>query len=103
MDVLSNIAGPPLSLISLDSAKIHVQKSTRITQALSRPRQDGTRSHDSPAPSTTPHFSIIGFADNSALTVLARFELLKIDTKEQPGDVFTKPLKRPRFQHFCGI
>ena len=102
MDVLGNIAGPPLSLISSDSAKIHVQKSTRITQALSRPRQDGTWSYDSPAPSTT-HFSIIGFADNSALTVLARFELLKIDTEEQPGDVFTKPLKRPRFQHFCGI
>ena len=77
VDVLGNIAGPPLSLISLDSAKIHVQKSTRITQALSRPRQDGTRSHDSPAPSTT-HFSIIGFADNSALTVLARLNCSRL-------------------------
>ena len=95
MDVLSDIAGD-LSILSSDSAKIHVRvhedNAGALTLAKMEPGQMTPRSK---------HYALRyhWFRQQLSPHGPRKIELLKIDTKDQLGDIFTKPLKKPQFQY----
>ena len=95
MDVLSDIAGA-LGLLSPDSANIHVRIHEDNTGALTLAKMEPGR--------MTPrskHYALRyhWFRQQLSPHGPRKIELVKIDTKDQLRDIFTKPLKRQQFQY----